>query len=67
MDGLRVRGLVDASGHFTEAGRATKDRIESLTDALAAAPYDALSPAELDELIAVLEPIASRLQETGSQ
>jgi hypothetical protein len=67
MDGLRVRGLVDASGHFTEAGRATKDRIESLTDALAGAPYDALSPAELDELIAVLEPIASRLQETGSQ
>ena len=33
MDGLRDRGLVDAGGHFTDAGRETKDRIESLTDA----------------------------------
>lgn len=61
MDGLRRRGLVDESGRFTAAGRATKDRIESLTDALAAAPYDGLETAELDELILVLEPIAHRL------
>ena len=67
MDGLRDRGLVDASGHFTERGRATKDRVESLTDVLAEAPYDGLSPAELSELIATLEPITARLQETGSQ
>jgi hypothetical protein len=66
MDGLRDRGLVDVSGHFTEAGRATKDRVESLTDALAEAPYDALTQHELDELITVLEPISSRLQATGS-
>src|SRR5690349_19292253 len=49
MDGLRARGLIDATGHFTEAGRATKDRIESRTDALAEAPYAALGPADLDE------------------
>ena len=67
MDGLRDRGLVDASGRFTEAGRATKHRIEALTDDLAEAPYDGLAPAELDELIAVLEPISARLQATGSQ
>jgi hypothetical protein len=66
MDGLRARGLLDASGHFTDAGRATKDRIESLTDALAEAPYAALEATELDELIAVHEPISSRLQATGS-
>jgi hypothetical protein len=66
MDGLRDRGLLDASGHFTEAGRATKDRIESLTDALAEAPYDALEQHELDELITVLEPISRRLQASGS-
>ena len=66
MDGLRDRGLVDASGHLTDAGRATKARIESLTDALAEAPYDGLEPRELDELIASLEPIAGRLQEAGS-
>jgi hypothetical protein len=66
MDGLRGRGLVDASGRFTDAGRATKDRIEALTDVLAEAPYDGLQPAELDELVAALEPIAARLVETGS-
>ena len=52
---------------FTDAGRATKDRIEALTDTLAEAPYAALDPADLDELVACLEPIASRLRETGSQ
>jgi hypothetical protein len=66
MAGLRDRGLVDASGHLTEAGRATKDRIECLTDLLAEAPYDVLDPCELDELMTSLEPIASRLRATGS-
>ena len=66
MDGLRDRGLLDAAGHLTDAGRATKARIESLTDALAEAPYDGLEPDELDELIVSLEPISLRLEETGS-
>ncbi|MFL6133670.1 MAG: SCO6745 family protein [Nocardioidaceae bacterium] len=66
MDGLRDRGLLDAAGRLTEAGRATKRRIESLTDALAEAPYDGLDPLLLDQLIAVLEPISRRLQATGS-
>ena len=43
MAGLRDRGLVDADGRFTDAGRETKQRIEALTDELAAPPYDALS------------------------
>ncbi len=66
MDGLRDRGLLDAAGRFTDAGRATKGRIESLTDALAEAPYQGLDPAELEELIAALEPLATRLDATGS-
>lgn len=66
MEGLRDRGLLDASGRFTDAGRATKDRIESLTDALAEAPYVDLEPRELAELIAQLEPISRRLAATGS-
>ena len=66
MDGLRHRGLVDASGRLTDAGRATKARVESLTDALAEAPYEGLSPRELDELVTVLGPISSRLEATGS-
>src|SRR4051812_9571388 len=67
MAGLRDRGLLDASGRFTETGRATKERIESLTDALAEAPYDGLEPFELDQLTAVLEPISTKLQAAGSQ
>ncbi|WP_116201610.1 SCO6745 family protein [Amycolatopsis circi] len=67
MDGLRERGLVDADGHFTEAGREVKQGIEDLTDELAAAPYEALSAAELDELVAVLEPITAKLVAAGSK
>ncbi|WP_426565096.1 MarR family winged helix-turn-helix transcriptional regulator [Angustibacter sp. McL0619] len=66
VDGLRGRGLVDAAGGFTEAGRATKERIEALTDALAAPAYDALSADELDELVAGLEPISAALTGTSS-
>ena len=66
MDGLRERGLLDASGRFTDAGRATKDRIESLTDSLAEAAFEGLESPEVDELIALLEPISRRLRATGS-
>jgi hypothetical protein len=67
MAGLRERGLVDADGHFTDAGRETKRRIEARTDELAAPPYDALAPAELDELVTALEPITAALVAAGSQ
>ena len=67
MGGLHDRGILDASGHFTDAGRATKGRIESLTDALAEAPYEALEPRVLDQLISLLEPIARRLNAVGSK
>jgi hypothetical protein len=59
VDGLRGRGLVDAAGGFTDAGRETRQRIEALTDELAAPAYDVLSADELDELVAGLEPIAA--------
>ncbi|MDT4941493.1 MAG: hypothetical protein QOJ34_1582 [Pseudonocardiales bacterium] len=67
MAGLRERGLVDAGGRFTDAGRETTQRIEALTDELAAAPYAALSPAELDELVTELEPITATMVAAGSQ
>ncbi|MEU5868775.1 hypothetical protein ABZ815_46935 [Nonomuraea sp. NPDC047529] len=59
VDGLRDRGLVDAAGGFAPAGRETKQRIEALTDDLAAPAYDVLSADELDELAAGLQPIAA--------
>jgi DNA-binding MarR family transcriptional regulator len=57
VDGLRDQGLVTAEGGFTDAGRERKASIEALTDELAAPAYDVLSPAELDELVAALEPL----------
>jgi hypothetical protein len=66
-DGLRERGLADADGRVTDAGRELMQRVEDLTDELAAAPYAALSTAELDELITELEPITATLVAAGSQ
>ena len=61
VDGMRERGLVGADGWLTTAGREVKARVEARTDALAAAPWEALSPEELEELVAVLAPIATAL------
>ena len=62
IDGMRARGLVGADGWLTAAGRATKERVEALTDRLAEAPYNALSPSELDRLVADLEPISAAIR-----
>jgi len=59
IDGMRARGLVGTDGWLTTAGRATKQRVEALTDQLAEAPYNALSPSELDRLVTDLEPISA--------
>ncbi|HEU4545585.1 MAG TPA: MarR family transcriptional regulator, partial [Microlunatus sp.] len=61
VDGLRRRGLVDDDGWFTEQGRAVKQRVEEITDDLAATPYEVLDAAERDELMRVLEPLAALL------
>ncbi|MFI6165930.1 MarR family transcriptional regulator [Nocardia sp. NPDC051052] len=62
IDRLHGRGLVDAAGGFTAAGRETKERIETRTDELAAPAYDVLTTAEFDELTSLLEPIAAAAQ-----
>jgi hypothetical protein len=61
VDHLRGRGLVDANGEFTDTGRETRERIEALTDELAAQAYDVLGIDEFDELVAGLEPIAAAI------
>jgi len=61
IDGMRDRGLIDDGGGLSEPGRAVKQRVEALTDDLAAKPYESLEPGELDELMAALEPLATRL------
>jgi len=67
VDGMRTRGLIGADGWLTAAGRQTKERVESLTDELAAPAYDVLEPDELDQLIADLEPLAAVLTAAGSE
>jgi hypothetical protein len=58
---MRHRGLIGNDGWLSDAGRAVKQRVEALTDDLAAKPYDCLEPGELDELMATLEPLAALL------
>lgn len=59
IDGMRARGLIDDSGWLSEAGRETKERIETLTDELSLPPYAILTPEELEQFIADLDPIAA--------
>lgn len=66
IGGMRARGLIGDDGWLSEAGRAVSQRVEARTDDLAAAPYERLDPGELDELIAALEPLATRLLAAGA-
>jgi hypothetical protein len=61
IDGMRDRDLIGDDGWLSEQGRAVKQRVEALTDDLAAKPYEILEPGELDELVASLEPLATLL------
>jgi len=61
IDGMRDRGLIADDGWLSERGRAVKQRVESLTDDLAAMPYEALESGELAELMTALEPLATLL------
>ena len=62
VDGLRGRSLLDTDGRLTDAGRATKARVEAMTDRLAETPYEALSPSELERLVADVEPISAAIR-----
>ena len=66
-EGMRARDLIDDAGRITRNGRETKERIEALTDDLAAPAYDTLTSTELDQLIADLEPLAAVLEAAGSE
>lgn len=64
--GLAERGLLDADGRLTPAGRAAKDDLEATTDRLAGEVLAALGSSELGELLARLTP-ASRAVEAGGE
>jgi hypothetical protein len=46
---------------LSDRGHAVKQRVEDLTDDLAATPYEILDQDELDELVSLLEPLAALL------
>jgi len=62
LDGLQQRGWVTEAKTFTPEGRAVKDRVEALTDRLAAPAYDVLTEHEVEELIALLEPLHAAVE-----
>ncbi|RSN58552.1 hypothetical protein DMH01_21100 [Amycolatopsis sp. WAC 04182] len=64
VDGMRGRGLIGSDGRLTDSGRAAKERVEATTDRLAEAPYHALSPSELENLVTDLEPISAAIRAT---
>ncbi|MFC5217674.1 SCO6745 family protein [Streptomyces coerulescens] len=53
-DRLIARGLVDADGTATDTGRELRRTVEERTDQLAAAPWQSLTPAEVDRLVELL-------------
>lgn len=65
LDQLRQRGLVDAQGAASEAGRRLAAYVEERTDMLAATAYDGLRPAEVDDLVAILTPWAAAIRASG--
>jgi hypothetical protein len=59
IDGMRDRGLIGNDGWLSDRGQVVKERVEVFTDDLAAKPYESLTGAELDELMAALEPLSA--------
>ena len=66
VESMRARGLVGTDGWLTASGRDVKDRVEALTDELAAPAYDVLDRHQLHQLIEDLEPLAAVLDAAGS-
>jgi hypothetical protein len=62
---LARRGLLDADGDLTDAGRDLKQRIEDTTDELALSALDALDDDEVDRLFRALTPITRKVVAAG--
>jgi hypothetical protein len=65
IDGLASRGLVDAEGAFTDAGRALRDGIESRTDELATPPWATIGEDACDELRRLVRPASKAIVNGG--
>ena len=63
---LRARGLVDGEMHITAAGTELRQTIEDGTDRLAAPIVSAIGDAGVDELVALLRPLAEAVMAAGA-
>lgn len=64
LDTLRRKGLADGDG-LSEAGAALKAEIEARTDSAAEQGFHALSEAEWDDLVRLVDPIARAVVRAG--
>lgn len=64
-DRLVRRGLLDAAGELTDAGRAVKRDLEDATDRLALTALDALDDDEVETLFRTLTPITRQVVAAG--
>jgi len=58
---LRAKGLLDAEGVLTDAGKTLREGIEAQTDTAAAAPYEQLGADKTERLIALAQPWATSI------
>ena len=65
IEGLAARGIVNADGSLTEAGRAQRDRIELRTDELAVAPYAALGDEKCERVRELARPLSKAIVDSG--
>jgi hypothetical protein len=66
VDALATRGLVDASGAFTERGREVRATIEDQTDRAAAAAYEPLGEEGCAALRRLARPLSQAVVASGS-
>lgn len=64
-DQLARRGLLGDDGRATEAGHALRREVEASTDRLAAAPWAALTAAEVVSVITAMRQVAVQVQGSG--
>ncbi len=65
-DCLAARGLLDADGGLTEAGRALRAQVEDATDRLAAAPWQHLGDQRTEEVIRIGTAMTRAVQAAGA-